>query len=459
MTMDSPNRYTTQQSWVDVEKGSVDRRIFSDDNVYQQELRRIFARAWNFICHTSQLPEQGSFFLNYIGIDQVIAVRDRQDQVQVLLNSCPHRGNTVCRAEQGKTNSFFCSYHGWNFDLSGALVGLPGEEKYYRNDLDKSELGLASAAKVEVYKGFVFATLDADAPSLESYLGWVGCVGLDMLAERGDIEVVDGIQKNRVKCNWKLAVDNLFDWYHPKVSHGSAIGVGMFTEQDLRPMDQMVLLGDYGHAIGGPGMSEAEQQQLESRVSQVGQGESEWDMMDFGDRHQAGNAWRVKDNTKQAMGPVGVRSYGHPNIFPNVWISTYGSPQLCLRIPRGPLETELWWFTFVEKSMSAEERRFTIQNSVHGFGPAGLLEQDDGENWSHSTRSSTGTVSGERPLNFSMGHGHDQVREDPSGQTSIDTVVNEHAQLWTYQSWQDWMHADSWAALTRDRSPVPSGAV
>jgi Ring hydroxylating alpha subunit (catalytic domain) len=271
--------------------------------------------------------------------------------------------------------------------------------------------------------------------------------------------VVDGIQKNRVKCNWKLAVDNLFDWYHPKVSHGSAMGVGMFAEQDLRPMDQMVLLGDYGHAIGGPGMSEEEQRQLEGRVRQVSQGEAEWDMMNFSDRLQAGNAWRVKEQTRLAMGPVGVRSYGHPNIFPNVWISTYGSPQLCLRIPRGPLETELWWFSFVEKSMSPEERRLTIQNSLHGFGPAGLLEQDDGENWSHSTRGSAGTVSGERPLNFSMGHGRDQMREDPSGQSSIDTVINEHAQLWTYQSWQDWMHAESWAALTRDRSAVPSGVV
>jgi phenylpropionate dioxygenase-like ring-hydroxylating dioxygenase large terminal subunit len=437
----------------------VDRRIFSDPEIYQAELSNIFARAWNFICHESQLAEQGNFFLNYIGEDQVIAVRDRKDKIQVLLNSCPHRGNTVCRAEQGKTNSFFCSYHGWNFDLTGALVGLPGEDKYYHNDLNKAEFGLASAAKVESYKGFVFATLAVDAPALQDYLGWVGCVGLDMLAERGDIEVVDGIQKNRVKCNWKLAVDNLFDWYHPKVSHGSAIAVGMLTEQDLKPMDQMVLLGEYGHAVGGPGISEAEQAQMEDKARRVARGEASWDMANFDDRHQAINAWRANEQAKLAMGPVGVRSHGHPNIFPNVWISTYGSTQLCLRIPRGPLETELWWFTLVEKSMPAEQRRLSILNATHGFGPAGLLEQDDGENWSHSTRGSLGTVTQKRSVNFSMGHGRDEMLTHPSGQSSIDTVINEHAQLWTYQSWQDWMHADSWAALTRDRSQVPTGVV
>jgi len=109
--------------------------------------------------------------------------------------------------------------------------------------------------------------------------------------------------------------------------------------------------------------------------------------------------------------------------------------------------------------MPAEQRRFSILNATHGFGPAGLLEQDDGENWSHSTRGSLGTVTRERPVNFSMGHGSDEMLQDPSGQNSIDTVINEHAQLWTYQSWQDWMHADSWATLARDRSQVPTGIV
>ena len=35
---------------VDAEKGLVDRRIFSDQDIYQLELEQIFARAWNFMC-------------------------------------------------------------------------------------------------------------------------------------------------------------------------------------------------------------------------------------------------------------------------------------------------------------------------------------------------------------------------------------------------------------------------
>jgi len=74
--------------YVDTENGTVNRRIFSDPDIYQQEMRQIFARSWNFMCHTSQIPDPGSYFLNSIGEDQVIIVRDREGEVNVFLNSC-----------------------------------------------------------------------------------------------------------------------------------------------------------------------------------------------------------------------------------------------------------------------------------------------------------------------------------------------------------------------------------
>ena len=87
---------TDRAPWFDAGKGLLDRRVFADPEIYRREMTHIFARGWNFVCHESQLPDAGSFFMSYIGEDEVIAVRDRSRTVQVLLNSCPHRGNTVC---------------------------------------------------------------------------------------------------------------------------------------------------------------------------------------------------------------------------------------------------------------------------------------------------------------------------------------------------------------------------
>ena len=44
---------------VDVEQGIVGREIFVSEEIYQQEQERVFARAWLFIGHESQIRQPG----------------------------------------------------------------------------------------------------------------------------------------------------------------------------------------------------------------------------------------------------------------------------------------------------------------------------------------------------------------------------------------------------------------
>ena len=449
--------------YVHAETGTVDRIIFSDQAIYEMELERIFARCWNFMCHESQIPNKGDYFLTFIGEESVICTRDKTATLQVFINSCRHRGNAVCRAESGNARSFLCTYHGWTFGLDGKLIGVPGYKDLYHEDLKREEWGLISAGKVASYKGFVFATMDPEAPDLPEYLGEVGRMSLDLIAERADdMVVVDGIQKNQIGCNWKLAVDNLFDWYHAQISHASAfmsdfrrppqkpLADGSMPppppagEPLTEPQHQRVLLGDYGHAISGPRTSP---KLLEQRAQQAANGS--YDV-------RTDDRWRDRPSAVEALGEVGRDVRGHPNVFPNLWVTT---TQLSLRLPKGPTCTEIWWFTLVPKDSPVDEVTARMRNANHVFGPAGMLEQDDGENWDQSTRQTQGVVARRYPLNFAMNLGHGAPSTPAKGPNYIDTNTNEHAQLWTYRAWAAWMDAENWASLKQHRMTTPSEAV
>jgi nitrite reductase/ring-hydroxylating ferredoxin subunit len=442
---------------VSLERGEIDRRIYSDPAIFELEMERIFARAWLFLCHESQIPEPGDFFQSVMGRDNVLVVRQKDRSIRAMLNTCAHRGNAVCRAEEGNARSFLCTYHGWSYGIDGRLNGVPGLGTFYAGNLDKSRHGLAQVAQVANYKGFIFGTHDPSAPPLDEYLGATGRLGLDTIAMRGDMEVVPGIQKFVIECNWKIAVDNLFDWYHPQITHASAFqptvlpsaslraqrveekidlsGVNMQSGANLElagsgiigtKFETIVVLGEYGHAIGGPSTSST----------------GYFEFMP---------EWRERPEAKAALGPVGARVAGHPNIFPTAW-ATGVQPQISLRIPRDPGHTEIWWFTFVDRNMPRELRDFMVTMACRVFGPAGVLEQDDGENWAQATAQTRGIASRRMKHLLNMGLGRGKIiKED--GLSRIEGPTSEYGQLWTYHSWAQWMKGLGWDELKDATTP------
>ncbi|MBV8182911.1 MAG: Rieske 2Fe-2S domain-containing protein, partial [Mycobacterium sp.] len=82
---------------VDSQGGLLDRAVFTDEQLYRQEMRRIFATSWLFLAHTDQFHKPGDFFTTFMGEDPVIVTMDRNRKIRAYLNSCRHRGARVCR--------------------------------------------------------------------------------------------------------------------------------------------------------------------------------------------------------------------------------------------------------------------------------------------------------------------------------------------------------------------------
>src|SRR5262245_19458466 len=97
---------------VDSANGLVAKEIYENEEVYQQELERIFARCWLYLAHESQIPNRADFVSAYMGEDPVLVMRDSSGKIGAFLNVCRHRGVLLCVADCGNAASFTCPYHG-----------------------------------------------------------------------------------------------------------------------------------------------------------------------------------------------------------------------------------------------------------------------------------------------------------------------------------------------------------
>ena len=184
---------------VDLKAGQISREIFVNEAIYQQELERLFARAWLFVGHESQIPNPGDFVVSGMGEESVILCRDRAGEVHVFLNSCRHRGMKVCRYDEGNAAVFTCPYHGWSYGTDGRLVGVPFFREAYHSTLDRAQWGLVEVAQLCRYKGTVWATWAPAAPSFFEYLGEFRRY-LDLTLDgwdgsEGGSEIIGGVQK------------------------------------------------------------------------------------------------------------------------------------------------------------------------------------------------------------------------------------------------------------------------
>ena len=434
--------------------GTVDRRIFSDAGDLPGWSSSTSSPAPGTSCATSrQIPNAGDFFLNYIGEDRVIVVRDKDGGVSVLLNTCRHRGNAVCRAEEGHATVFMCTYHGWTYDLEGKLVGVPGFKDYYHEDLDREEWGLVSAPKVESYHGFVFATLDPEAPALDEYprrrrphrpqhglpptATWRSST-----ASRSTSSTATGSSPSTTSGTATTCRST------PRLGHHVGL-TSRHAAATRHPRTRSCSLGEYGHAISGAA-------HRRRRCAQVG------------GRQPRARCPAVRRtlarSRREAKASCWARSASQRAATPTS-SPTCGSPRAACRSAcacRGARPaTEIWWFTFVDRKHAAGT---TAATTVAAHEPhlrprrharAGRRRELGPEHpWPRAA-----PVASRYPLNYSMNLGRGEVtrgRGRPalaSRRTSTSTPSSG-----TYRAWADWMAAESWAALKRDHA-LPAGVV
>ena len=206
--------------------GYVHRDAYTRPDIFAQEMRALFGRTWVYVGHETEVPNPNDFVTRQIGRRPVILTRTGQGEVAVLINRCTHRGALVCRKERGNSKRLTCGYHAWSFTTDGRCASVPLKSGYGPG-FDAREHDLARPARVQSYRGFVFASMSEEVLPLVDHLAGARDQ-LDQWIDRGDREAVvvrSGAMRFTIHTNWKCVYDNAADGYHTPFSHESMLRV------------------------------------------------------------------------------------------------------------------------------------------------------------------------------------------------------------------------------------------
>jgi Rieske 2Fe-2S family protein len=186
---------------------SLEAPFYTSPEVFDLDVRAIFAEHWLFVAAEAELPEPGDFVTVEVGSYSVIVVRDDDDEVRAFHNVCRHRGSRLLDEARGSVGNLVCPYHHWIYGVDGRLMHADNQPAGF----DRSCFGLRPV-HVRSIGGLVFLCLADDPPAdvdevaarIEPFLAPYG-LRRAKVAHRDDI-VETG--------NWKLVMENNRECYH-----------------------------------------------------------------------------------------------------------------------------------------------------------------------------------------------------------------------------------------------------
>ena len=432
-------------------EGLISPTVLFDEELYREEQTKVFEKTWLVVGHEDMLRKPGDYVTNYMGEVPVIVSRDMQGELHVLVNRCVHRGNEVCLFDRGNARAFTCSYHGWTYEISGKLIGVPMEKELYRDEIDHENWGLEQA-RVASYKGLIFATFDHSALGLEEWLGEDGCWWLRnyVLVEHiGGLEALPGWHRYSTPGNWKHLAENFIgDDYHVfAATHVSWFKVMQeFAEKgyQMRRIDSSVartrryevttgyLKGcpiGFGNVTMDPIAHESDLAVAET----LGKEAVEWVQ------------YRRRQFQEQ-MKDYEIAPYSFMNgaIFPNLGLMGFFSPMagrhFILFHPRGVGQMEQWQWTMVEKEAPAIVKEVAAEYVYRGQHMAGTIAPDDVENMERIVEAMRAPRNWRRPHNYRLQLNHEE--EAPQGiPGQVGPNPSEVNQRNFYRFWLELMEA------------------
>ncbi|HJQ47046.1 MAG TPA: aromatic ring-hydroxylating dioxygenase subunit alpha [Amycolatopsis sp.] len=349
----------------------VNREVFTSQEIFEKERELVFGSAWLYAGHESELPKRNDFRTRDVGGRSIIFNRDRHGEVHVLLNTCLHRGASLCRHPAGNAKIFTCFYHGWAYRNSGELVNVPAAEDYASSPTEV--YGSLPEPRLESYRGCYFVNFSADAPDLRTWLG-TSTYLLDLAVDQSEdgIEILPGTHNYTLNANWKLLVENSVDGYHAKSVHHTYFEMMMELGQTPPMLGDAETNGVPPAGLGTEfGNGHATLMYPGNGLPLATEGVT---------RNLAALRARAVERFGESYATAVFNLARNTIFFPNfVLIDLNFGMILRTIMPVAPDRTEVSSWQIAPRGIDQESLQYRIDNALTFWGPAGLATPDDVE--------------------------------------------------------------------------------
>jgi phenylpropionate dioxygenase-like ring-hydroxylating dioxygenase large terminal subunit len=209
---DSPDR-----TWPEIDYPQpmlTDHRKYFTEEYRRLEWEQLWTRVWTIAGRVSDVSKPGEFFTYSLGTESFIITRTSRGELKAYYNVCHHRGMRLAPQEFGRTQAFTCPFHSWTWNLDGSLKHITDRESFDPGLVcDNPRL---TEVRCDSWAGFVFITMDDEAPPLRAFLGELVDV-LDRY-EMERMEIVTDMETDW-PANWKTVLDAFMEGYHAHIRH------------------------------------------------------------------------------------------------------------------------------------------------------------------------------------------------------------------------------------------------
>jgi len=193
--------------------------MYHSPKIAKRERKHIFNQEWLCAGLSNTIPKAGDYLSYEIGDQSIIVIRQKDESVAAFANVCRHRMMTLLEGSGScKNKRIMCPYHAWSYDINGSLKSAP--QMQYRPNFDKKDYGLLPI-RCEVWEGWVYVTLNNDAPAVTEQLAELQ----EVVADYQMANYVPIVQQEHIwNTNWKMLTENFMEGYHLPVTHRGTVG-------------------------------------------------------------------------------------------------------------------------------------------------------------------------------------------------------------------------------------------